>query len=277
MKFVRFEKICWFWPLWALAATPVVQGGVTPTPPQPSADEVIQRAVQRAEQAEARSDQAGYTYTKITLTEEFDSAGRVKERKEKVYRVYFKQGETLLRLVSVNGKPPGAADLKKLSENETNVRQLLGPSKSRKPAGDNRENFLTPEIVARFQFTLEGEKEVNGRRAYQIGFQPKSPELPVHRMIDRLLNRLSGKIWIDAEEFEIAHAEISLASEVDLLGGMIGSLKKLVYTLTRTRVAEGLWINSISTGDFEGRKLLESMKIKTKSNASDFRPLRLGS
>ena len=46
-------------------------------------------------------------------------------------------------------------------------------------------------------------------------------------MVDRLLNRISGTVWIDVEEFEVARADIQLRSEVNLLGGVIGSLKKL--------------------------------------------------
>jgi len=83
------------------------------------------------------------------------------------------------------------------------------------------------------------------------------------------LNRISGTVWIDAEEFEVARAEIRLRSEVTLLGGVIGSLKKLAYTMTRTRIGDGVWFNTFSSGDFEGRKLLDSMRVKTKSQSTN--------
>jgi hypothetical protein len=118
---------------------------------------------------------------------------------------------------------------------------------------------------------------MNGRTAYEISFQPKNPAPPSHHVLDRLLDRLSGTIWIDAEEFEIARADIQLRSEVNLLGGVVGSLKKLAYTMTRTRVADGLWFNTSSSGDFEGRKLIDSMRIKTKSESRNFKPVWLPS
>jgi hypothetical protein len=92
-------------------------------------------------------------------------------------------------------------------------------------------------------------------------------------MVDKLLDRISGMVWIDAEEFEIARAEMQLGSEVSLLGGVVGSLKKLAYTMNRTRIAEGLWFNTSSFGDFEGRKLIDAMRVKTRSQAINFRPL----
>ncbi len=233
--------------------------------------EVIQKAVARAGKVEAASKQPGYTYTKCTVTEELDASGNVRERKEKVYRVVFQNGSTYLRLLEVNGHAPANVDLKKQSENDLNVRQLLGQSK---PAtGQSADNFLTPELVARFDFELIGQTPLNGRMAYQISFKPKNPEPPEHHLVDKLLNRLSGTIWIDSQEFEVAKADVQLRSEVNLLGGVAGSLKKLAYTITRTRVADGLWFSTSSAGNFEGRKLVEAMRVKTKSQSNGFRPL----
>lgn len=203
--------------------------------------------------------------------EELDSAGKVKEHKEKVYQVNFRNGATYAKLVQVNGHAPAQSDLKKQAENESNAREMTGKSKSNK--GDIRENFLTPEIVARFDFSLVGQTNINGRATYQVAFQPKNPAPPSHHMVDKLLDRISGTICIDAEEFEIAHAELQLGSEVSLLGGVVGSLKKLVYSMTRTRIADGLWFNTSSVGDFEGRKLIDAMRIKTSSQAINFQPL----
>ncbi len=239
-----------------------------------SADQVIAKAVARAQKGQDKAGLPGYTYTKVTLTEEFDATGNVKERKEKVFQVFFESGATRLKLIEVNGRAPGEAELKKQAENEKQVQKMVGENKSQ---SENRDNPLTPELVARFDFKLLGEIEINGRRAYQIAFQPKTPEPAVHHIVDRLLNRVSGKVCIDAEEFEIARAEVFLGSEVNLLGGVVGSLKKLAYTMTRTRIGDGIWFNTFSSGDFEGRKLLDSTRIKTKSQSINFRPLRLTS
>jgi hypothetical protein len=238
-----------------------------------SADEVIQKAVERTQQAETGTRKPGYTYTRACVTEELDATGKVKEHSEKVYRVLFKDGMTRAKLLEVNGHPPGGADLRKQSDYESTAHLLLGQSKS--SAGDKRERFLTPELVSRFDFKLEGQSEINGRTAYQITFQPKNPEPRIHGIVDKVLNHISGTLWIDSDEFEVARADIRLGSEVDLLGGVVGCLKHLAYTIIRTRITEGVWLNSFSSGDFEGRKLLDSMRIKTTSQSSNFRPVSL--
>jgi hypothetical protein len=237
-----------------------------------TAADVVQKAVERGQQ-----DQQGtvpdFTYRKLTLTEELDNAGKVKERREKVYEVAYRGGLSHASLLQVNGHAPSEADLKQQSDNEMSLRQLTGEAKSAR--GDNRENFLTTELAARFDFKLLGQTNLNGRTAYAISFQPKNPLPPVHRLVDRLLNQLSGTLWIDADEFEVARAEVSLRSEVNLLGGIVGSLKKLTYTLERTRIADGVWFSTLSRGEFQGRKLLDPTHIKTKTQSVHFHRLAM--
>ena len=235
-----------------------------------TADDIIQKTVARGEQ-----DQKGaipdFTYRKHTVTDELDGAGKVKEHREKLYEISYRGGLSHATLLQVNGHLPSEADLKRQSDNEGSIRQITGDTKRGK--GDNRENFLTAELAARFDFKFLGETNFNGRATYQVAFEPKNPQPPVHRIMDRLLNQISGTLWIDADEFEVARADVSLRSEVNLLGGLIGSLKKLTYTLERTRVADGIWFSTLSIGDFQGRKLLDPTHIKTKSQSLHFRRL----
>lgn len=240
-----------------------------------SADAVIQKAASRGQQEQQGSVAVpDFKYRKLTSTEQLDGAGKVKERREKVWEVFFRDGQSHATLLQVNGHLPTQEDLKQQSDNEMSAGKLLGQSKPLK--GDNRDNFLTPELVARFDFKTIGQTNLNGRVTYEISFTPKTPALPVHRMVDRLLNQISGTVWIDAQEFEVARAEVYLRSEVNLLGGVIGSLKKLTYTLERTRLAQGVWFSTLSSGEFQGRKLLDPTHIKTKSQSGNFRRVAMG-
>lgn len=238
----------------------------------PTANQVVQKAVARGQQ-----DQVGavpdFNYRKLTVTEELDGSGKIKERREKLYEISYRGGLSHATLLQVNGHLPTPADLRQQADNEMNIRQITGQASNSK--GDNRECFLTPELAARFDFTLLGETNFNGRSTYKIAFQPKNPLPPVHRMVDRLLNQISGTIWIDANEFEVARADVSLRSEVNILGGIAGSLKKLTYTLERTRLPDGVWFSTLSNGDFQGRKLLDSTHIKTRSQSLHFHRVAL--
>jgi hypothetical protein len=239
-------------------------------PAMPNAAAIMEKAVERSSRTSLITSRADYSYTKVNVTEELDGKGKVKQRKERVFEVNFKSGSTFVKLLEVNGHPPAEADRKFQAETQSSVHQFLGQPSS---GGDNRESFLTPELAARFDYKLAGQCVLNGRNTYQIIFQPKSPEVPARRVLDRLLNHISGTLWIDSEEYEVARADIQLGAEVDFLGGLIGCLRKLAYSMTRVRMADGIWLHSMSSGDFEGRKLLDAMRIKMKSESTNFRLL----
>ena len=235
--------------------------------PIPSADEIIRKTMREAERSE--SARPPYAYSKISVVEELDTKGRMKDRKEKVYDARVESGLTFLKLVRINGQNLSASQLKKENDKELEQRQKLSHKKSAR-GGDDRENFLTPELVGRYRFRVFDTPLVNGRPAYLLTFAPKSDNLPVNEIADHLINHLFGKVWIDAQEFEIARIEVRLQSEVPLWAGVLGNLKKFTFVLDRTRLENGVWFNRVSSGDFEGRKLIESVRIKTHSESKDF-------
>jgi hypothetical protein len=240
----------------------------------PTAGQIIERTITHARDAEIRPNATAYTYTKETVTEEMDAKGKVRERQHRVYEASFRDGTTHLKLLTVNGRPPRQAELKEQQEREKTTRRLAGQTRGGQPS--RRDNLLTPELVSRFEFRLTGQSMLDGRPTYLLEFHPKAPTTAPRHMMDRLLNRISGTLWIDVAESEIARADIRLDSEVDLLGGLAGSLKKLAFTFVRTRLEEGVWFNTSSNGDFEGRKLLDSLRIRTCSQCTDFKPLMAG-
>lgn len=241
------------------------------TEPALTADQIMQKAVARQALSALHGSRTNYAYSRRTSLEDIDTKGRVKDHKDKVFDVSVESGLTYLKLIELNGQKLSASALKKENDREAAERQKLMDAKPGKK-GDERENFLTSELVQRFRFTTTGQETVNGRSAYVLVFEPK-PNLPVKSLTDRFINQMAGTVWIDAEDFEIARAEVHLQSEISLWGGFVGTLRHCRYTLDRTRLADGTWFNQTSHGIFEGRKLLEPMMIRTRMEASDFRPV----
>jgi hypothetical protein len=251
-----------FLPYWDRAMTP-------DGPQLPSAQEVMRKALDRAQWAETNEVRSRYTFTLRTVTEEFDRAGHLKGRKDKVYQARLNAGWTQLKLIKINGENLSPADLSRLEARERRERQRITMNGSRR-GSDRRENLLTPELVAKYYFRVLGEETVNGRPSYLLSFQPKIGDLPVKQAPDRLLNQLAGRLWIDEQEFEIARAEVQLQGEVNLWAGIIASLKKMAFTVVRTRLEDGVWFNQDFQGVLAGRRLIEAFDWRTQSLAGDF-------
>ncbi len=236
-----------------------------------TADQIMRNVIQRSESRNLLSNSScsKYLYTKHTVTEELNSSGRLKDRRERLCdEVHVESGVSNLKLLQINGKTPPPAELKKTEAREAAERQRLMDAKPG-AKGDERESVLTAELVNKYRFTLLDIKPLNGRDCYRLKFEPRG-NLPVRKLTDRFLNQISGAVWVDAGEFEIARFEIHLNSEITLWGGLIATLKQCNFSLERTRLPDGVWLDSFSHGVFEGRNLLEPLLIRTRSESNNF-------
>ena len=122
------------------------------------------------------------------------------------------------------------------------------------------------QAVRLLEISVERErKELTRVKSLKLAIEEKKVD-------DRVMNRLAGKLWIDAQEFEMARIDFHLTEKVSIgWGGILASLQKFAFTLTRTRVAEGVWFNRLFSGDIEGRKMLGALRLKIQDRASDFK------
>ncbi len=261
------QRLAWFVVALTLGCANGPAVAATDAPALP-AETIVRKMVERAQGIQSANKQAGYSYTKFAVTEEFNGKGQLKEKKEKLLQ--FESGYGRLSQLKLNGRALTGSEFRKQEQEALEARQQATDSKTSK-RDDNWERYITPELISKYRFNLVGHEMVNGREAYVIGFEPRSSTLPVNRLIDRLTNRLGGKVWVDEQDFEIARAQVALRGEVTLWGGVLGNLKKCNFTVERTRVDENVWFNSTTNGEFEGRKLLEPTHIRTRSESSNFK------
>jgi len=99
-------------------------------------------------------------------------------------------------------------------------------------------------LVSKYNWRLVGEESVNGRESYFLTFEPKSKDLPIHNMPDRLLNKLAGKMWIDKQDFEITRADAHLTDNASMLGGLAGTMRRTDLLFEQTRLDDGAWLQS---------------------------------
>jgi hypothetical protein len=233
-----------------------------------SAEQIVQRMVQRLEETAVVDSIPVGGLTKVTLVEEFDGNGRLRERREKFYEISYGSGKKELRMVRLNGRVLSGAELRHQQAREAQEKKKLMEGES------SRELLLKDDVLDRYQFEKKGEEMVRGRLAYALAFEVK-PGWPARQWRDRLFNQLAGTVWVDVEEFEIARAEIHLRNEVQLLSGILGTLRKLQFTLDRSRLDPGVWIDARALGDFQGRKLFDPTRIRSRSEIAPI--LQLGS
>lgn len=232
-----------------------------------TAEEVVRKMVARANVASNSNPRADYVYFKKATTEKLDGKGKVEERKEKLIQIAAGKGSVVQ--IKLNGRPLSDEELRK-AEAEVRAEDAKMNDSRVARRSDNFERLLTGDLVSRYTFTLIRQEPINGRLAHVLTFKPKSGELPVREISDRFINHLRGIIWVDTENHEIAKADLSLQSEVTLWGGFLGALRKFDYKVERIRLDDGVWFNRWARGDFVGRKFLDNICIRTRTECSQF-------
>lgn len=242
-------------------------------PELPRAEDVIQKVLARAKSAAEQKRRQEYAYTEFVVVEELESDGSVKKREESLYEVFPLDGSRYRKLVQKDGAPLSEKELKAEQERERRYRQELAQKKRQR---EEEDDVLDEELTGRFHFETVGREPIQGRPAFVLTFEPKSRELPVRRRIDRFLNRLAGKVWIDEEQYEIARVEAGLVEKLSVWAGILVSVRKLEFTFESVRLEEGVWRASWFDQYIDARFLFSSQRRRQQQRFSEFRKVAPG-
>ncbi len=205
-----------------------------------------------------------YFFVRWEMSEELDKKGVATKRLEKLYDHSPISGRDVLRETRENGKlvskPPTAASAKQPPE------KRKGKSGRR---GDGRRMDLTAEMLDRFDFQLVGSTNLDGRSAQVIRFVPATVQPAAKGMNDRVLQSLRGRIIGDAAASQIILLEAELADEVDIWGGMAGSIKHFKVTLRREPVG-GIWFDRSVEGEYKARAMFSTVAGRFASTNGGF-------
>ena len=237
----------------------------------PAASEVTRRIIERA-QAVARAEQGPqYTYKKRSLAERLDVAGLVLTSEEKIYLVTLIADVPFNRLVKIKGRELSGDELRREEAREERFRQKFLSADAKKSAA-RKEGWVTPELLARFQFEVKERVILSNRPTLVLTFRPKEGNLPSATFQDKLLSGLTGRLWIDEGDAGTARLAVSLGEPVSLgWFGLLGSLNQFDLSLERQRMPDGVWVNVKQVVLLQCRKLTTAMRFRLTEECSGFR------
>src|SRR5712671_3377154 len=76
-----------------------------------TAEQILKKTVERAQTIQSANKQSDYSYTKFSVTEEFNGKGRLKEKKEKLLQ--FESGRGRLSQLKLNGRTLTGSEFRK--------------------------------------------------------------------------------------------------------------------------------------------------------------------
>jgi hypothetical protein len=232
----------------------------------PSASEVLKQVQGRMEAVYADSPTNRFRYVRTNVIEELDG-GKLKDRTVKTYEVIQIQGLPRARLVALDGRALSASEQKWRVGEEQRLQRALAQDKA--PDYSKPKPWLTDEIIERFDFKVTGRTNYLRRQMLVLEFTPKK-DAPNRNMVDRLVNKVAGALWVDESESEIARMDLRMTESVKFWGGILGQLDRFEFTLFRRRSQFGIWFNENSSGFVQIRKLFNSTRYKFAEQSFDF-------
>jgi hypothetical protein len=240
---------------------------VAPASDSPTAEEILARVAERARQIKGQPPRYEFTRTKTTL--EFDKKQEVQSREEQTYRMVVIGGELYPRLIAKDGKPLSVERLNKQREEESKLKQK---QRGHAAEGDSILALLEERFAKRFAYEVTGHDTLNGRSAYVVSVSPKKG-LPAKEVLEKVLARMAGRLWIDVEAAEVIQAEFGLTKPVKIGLGVLGSVEGVQFHVRRDRLDDGSWINSKARLWLQFRILLDRKRIQYEESITDVAPV----
>ncbi len=239
-------------------------------PPLPAADAVIRRVIAAAKNPEIHLASDQFRSVQHTVIEKFDEKGRLREREDRVYDVAPLAGGVYARLVEKNGKSLSPADL--ADEQQRQQRFIERNSPQSFGGGDSDRVPLDQELFDRYKSEVVGRETIAGRPAIVLHFWPRSNDLPIRRRQDYVLNKLTGKVWIDEQDWEIVRVAAQLTERVRVLLGLVAALDKVDLHFEQIRMSDAVYLPLKLSASFEGRKLFSTLRENVEVTWTGQRP-----
>ncbi len=236
------------------------------------ATQILEEVIARASREDQRELVKQYRFKVLRVRDKLDGQGELKERDEEVYENVLIEGFPYQRLIEKNGQALTEKERKEEEKRRSEFREKI--AKREDPTRDEEGAFsFDQHLVGRFDFSLEGVEELTGRSNYVLAYRPKEGKLPVERRIDRALNKVEGRIWVDQESYEVSRVEFELKEKVKLGWGLIGSIQEVKGTVRREEVNAGVWFPTGFDLYLKGRIFFRSLHSRQQVRWSEFNRL----
>jgi len=207
------------------------------------AEETVASIIQRSVEANNRDWAA---------VPEFDNRERDRTKDgDKTYAVTMLYGSPYQRLIAVNGQPVSA---EKEREEQKKYQQAVAQRRHESPdkraariakfeAERKRDRNMLDQMTKAFDFHLTGEKELNGRRVYELKATPRNGYQPPNRD-SQVLTGMEGTLWIDRDTFQWVKVEAHVTRPVRIVGFLAEVEPGTHFELEKKPVAgnESIWM-----------------------------------
>jgi hypothetical protein len=169
----------------------------------------------------------------------------------KTYQISMIAGSPFQELIAVNGKPPPGGEQAKQAELQ---RQAIATHQTETSAekerrieayvsGRRRDHVLMTQLTDAFNFTLVGERTLNGFGVYLLNATPRSGYRPPN-LESQVLPGMHGQLWIDRTTFQWVKVTARVIRPVSIEGILAQVQPGTFFQLEKKPLTGDIWLPS---------------------------------
>lgn len=213
---------------------------------------------------------------------EFEGDGRVKKREVSEYTFFYLDGEEITTLVKKDGKPLSAEEEKKENEKtrkrieELQKRETKKEAKEEKAKEEGKNDDSDDPGIEVFlrasQFVNPRRERFRGQDVLVFDFEP-NPEFKAHKMVEKLVQKLAGVVWIDEKAHDVARLEAYFTGDMKFAGGLLANLQKGTnFVYEQAFINNEVWLPTYLEAHVGVRFLLvKGIKASVVTRYSDYK------
>ena len=205
----------------ALAGQLAAQNSAPQDAPLPEIHQLMHEVEQHQRQLEKLRE--NYTYSSLQTTQDLDSNGRVKKTETEEDEAFFVSGHDIERTVKKNGQPLNQHDEQKETERVTKLVEKAQNTPSDQPLDGPMVSIS--HVLEIMDVRNPRREQFHGRSSIVFDFIGRK-DAKTHGIVEDASKKLQGTIWIDENDRQVAHMEVSFDDNFKVAGGLFASIQK---------------------------------------------------
>ncbi len=195
-----------------------------------------------------------YTFTSLETTQNIDANGQITKTESTEQEDFFVNSHFIQRVVKKNGQPLDEKAQQKETERVTKLvekAQKTPPGQPLEDAGVSVSRLLEIMDVSNPRRTL-----YRGRATIVFDFAGRK-DARTHGLAENASKKMQGAVWIDEQDRQVAHLEVSFTDDFRIAGGLFAKIDKgSSFRFDQAPVKDGLWLPTGGEGTVQARFLL---------------------
>lgn len=225
--------VCWIL-LAAFLAAPS-----SPPSPDLSIENIRARVIRQAPLHRQRARE--YRYQETVTAYRLEGEDDWMPRSSRTYQVFPIESFLYRRLIRTGGVPLAEDQQRREAILEEEFRREVGNGPREDPSRW-RKMFPLEKFVNNYEFHLVGEEWIDGRPAVVFDFRPGEWKEELLGSLDRIFQKLEGRVWVDREDDQLVRVEGRLNGKIRWGLGLVATVNRFEMEVRQRKVDDEVWL-----------------------------------